>query len=94
MVRAIGPSLGQAGIGNALANPVLELFNAQGAKFDTNDNWQQHPSAGQVSNLGLAPNNPLESALIRSLAPGNYTAIVSGSGNTTGVGLVEVYSLQ
>jgi hypothetical protein len=94
VVRAIGPSLGAAGIGNALGNPVLELFNAQGAKFDANDNWQDNPSASQVSGIGLAPSNPLESALIRTLAPGNYTAIVRGSNDGVGVGLVEVYSLQ
>jgi hypothetical protein len=94
VVRAIGPSLGAAGIGNALGNPSLELYNGQGTKFDTNDNWQEHPSAGQVSSLGLAPGNGLESAIIQTLSPGNYTAIVRGVGDGTGVGLVEVYSLQ
>jgi hypothetical protein len=94
VVRAIGPSLGAAGIGNVLANPVLELYNGQGTKFDTNDNWQEDSASGQVSGLGLAPNNALESALIRTLSPGNYTAIVRGVNDGVGVGLVEVYSLQ
>jgi hypothetical protein len=94
VIRAIGPFLGTVGIANALGNPILELYDGQGTKFDTNDNWQDNSSAGEVSNLGLAPNNPLESALIRTLAPGNYTAIVRGTGGTTGVGLVEIYSLQ
>jgi hypothetical protein len=93
-VRAIGPSLGAAGIGNALGNPLLELYNGQGTKFDTNDNWQEHPSADQVGSLGLAPGNGLESALIQTLSPGNYTAIVRGVNDGIGVGLVEVYSLQ
>jgi hypothetical protein len=92
VVRAIGPSLAAVGIATALSNPVLELYNGQGAKLDTNDNWQGHPSSSQVSSLGLAPTNALESALIRTLAPGNYTAIVRGFNDGIGVGLVEVYN--
>jgi Tol biopolymer transport system component len=94
VVRAIGPFLGAVGIGNALSNPVLDLYNGQGAKLDTNDNWQDNPSANQVSALGLAPNNALESAVIHTLPAGNYTAIVRGVNDGVGVGLVEVYSLQ
>jgi hypothetical protein len=92
VVRAIGPSLAAVGIANALSNPVLELYNGQGTKLETNDNWQENPSSSQVSSLGLAPNNALESALIRTLPPDNYTAIVRGVNDGIGAGLVEVYN--
>jgi len=94
VIRAIGPSLAAAGIANALGDPLLELYNAQGVQFATNDNWQENPSAHLISGLGIAPTNPLESALIYTLAAGNYTAIVRGVNDDVGVGLVEVYNIQ
>ena len=100
IVRAIGPSLTQYGITNALADPKLELHDSTHA-IAWNDNWQTTEIGGiitadQVSaiqNSGHAPGDPRESAIIATLAPGNYTAIVQGVNATVGVGLVEVYAL-
>jgi hypothetical protein len=94
VVRAIGPTLGNFGIAGALQDPTLELHDGNGALLLVNDNWQDDPSASQVQTAGLAPNDPRESAVLRLLAPGAYTAVVRGNNNTTGVGLVEVYNLQ
>jgi glucose/arabinose dehydrogenase len=94
IVRAIGPSLAQAGIGNALADPTLELRDGNGALLMANDNWQDDPSqAAQVTAAGVPPVNVLESAIATSLLPGAYTAIVAGKNGGTGIGLVEVYNI-
>ena len=102
IVRAIGPELTPFGIPDALADPTLELHNGTGALIASNDNWQTTEIGGiiasnQVSaiqNSGHAPTQPSESAIIATLQPGNYTAIVRGRNNTTGVALVEVYDLN
>ena len=104
IIRAIGPELGAPpyNIPNALANPTLELHNAAGALIGSNDDWQHtiiggvitRNQADDIQNSGHAPANPLESAIIADLPPGNYTAILSGVNNTTGVALVEVYDLS
>ena len=104
IVRAIGPELSAPpfNIPNALANPRLELHNGSGALIARNDNWQTTIMGGiiaasQVSAIqdsGHAPTQPTESAIIATLQPGNYTAIVRGVNNTTGVALVEVYDLD
>jgi hypothetical protein len=102
IIRAIGPELTQYGITNALANPRLELHNGTGALIGSNDNWQTTILGGiitsdQVSaiqNSGHAPTAASESAIIANLQPGNYTAILRGVNNTTGVALVEVYDLD
>jgi glucose/arabinose dehydrogenase len=94
IVRAIGPSLTQAGIGNALADPALEVRDSNAALVRANDNWQDDPAqAAQIAASGLAPTNPLESAISTSLFPGAYTAIVGGNNAGTGIGLVEVYNI-
>ena len=103
IIRAIGPELGAPpfNVPNALANPTLELYNATGALIASNDNWQLTIIGGiitgdqgvEIRQSGHAPGNPLESAIIADLPPGNYTAIVRGVNNTTGVALVEVYDL-
>jgi hypothetical protein len=93
VVRAIGPTLGNFGIAGALQDPTLELHDGNGNLLLFNNNWQDDPSAGEVQAINLAPNDPRESAVLRSLPPGAYTAIVRGNGNTTGVGLVEVYNV-
>ncbi len=94
IIRAIGPSLAQRGLSNVLADPTLELRDANGALLQSNDNWQDDPDqAARISAANLAPSNSLESAIWVSLAPGNYTAIVKGKNNGVGIGLVEVYSL-
>jgi uncharacterized Zn-binding protein involved in type VI secretion len=93
IVRAIGPSLAQHGITNPLQDPTLELHNGNGAIIAFNDNWKDTQQA-QIQATGLAPTNDKESAIVRMLAPGNYTAIVRGKNNTIGVALVEVYGLN
>jgi len=92
VVRGIGPSLTAAGVPNALANPTLELRDMNGTRLIQDDDWQDDPAQTQeIIASGLAPTNDLESAVAVTLAPGPYTAIVSGVENGTGVGLVEVY---
>jgi uncharacterized delta-60 repeat protein len=90
VVRAIGPSLQLPG---ALEDPILELRNGNGALLAANDNWRSDQEAEIISTT-IPPANDLESAIVRSLAPGNYTAIVRGVNNTTGVALVEGYGLN
>lgn len=94
IVRAIGPSLAAAGVAGAMADPMLELHDSNGAVVATNDNWQSGGQSGQISASGFAPSNSLESGIIGTFPPGNYTAIVKGVNNTTGVGMVEIYDLD
>jgi glucose/arabinose dehydrogenase len=94
VVRGLGPSLAQSGITNPLLDPTLELHDNNGTLLIGNDNWQDDASqAARISSAGLAPANPVESAVFASLLPGTYTAIVAGKNGGTGVGLVEVYNL-
>ena len=93
VVRAIGPSLSNFGIGGALQDPTLDLVNSNGVVIRSNNNWRESQQA-EIIATGLQPSDDRESALLETVNPGNYTAIVRGSGNTTGVGLVEVYNLQ
>ena len=94
VIRAIGPSLANYGVAGALANPTVQLVRlSDNTVVATNDDWGTDPSATQIADLGLAPAHPLESALFVSLVPGAYTAIVSGVGGATGVGLIEVYEV-
>jgi hypothetical protein len=93
VLRGIGPSLVNSGISGALADPVLELRGSNGAVIFQNNNWQDDPAqSAQISAAGLALPNPLESGIASTLAPGAYTAILSGRNQTTGVGLVEIYN--
>ena len=95
VVRGIGPTLGQSGIANPLLNPVLSLFDSNGQPVGSNDNWQDNPNqASQLQALSLAPQNPAESAIVAILPPGQYTAVVGGHNGGTGIGLIEVYSIQ
>src|SRR5205814_1848954 len=99
-VRAIGPSLTQ--VGAVLADPTLELHDQSGATIATNDDWQTTQIGGaitsnqasEIQSRGLAPSQAAESVIIAVLAPGNYTAIVRGKNNTTGVAVVEAYDLD
>jgi broad specificity polyphosphatase/5'/3'-nucleotidase SurE len=94
IVRGIGPSLTAFGVPNALANPTLELRNSSGTLIRSNDNWMDDSvQKALIMAAGLAPTNMLESAIHETLAPGQYTALLSGVNNGTGVGLVEVYDL-
>ena len=92
-VRAMGPSLATAGIADPLADPYLEIRNADGTVLSSNDNWQQAPP-GQGVGLNLQPTNDLEAALQLRLPGGTYTAIVSSANGGIGTALVEVYDLQ
>ena len=94
IIRAIGPSLSQHGLSSVLADPTLELHDANGALLESNDNWRDdRDQAARIRAANLAPSNPLESAIWASLAPGNYTVIVRGKNNGVGIGLAEIYSL-
>lgn len=90
IVRALGPSLSVPG---KLEDPTLELRDGNGALVMQNDNWRSDQEAEIIATT-IPPSNTLESAIVATLAPGSYTAIVSGAGGTTGVGLVEVYALN
>ncbi|MEY2556640.1 MAG: hypothetical protein QOE34_65, partial [Verrucomicrobiota bacterium] len=93
LVRAVGPSLTAFGVPGALADPTLELRDGNGLKVAENDDWK-NPQQAEIQATTLAPTNDLESAVLTTLPAGNYTAIVRGFNNTTGVGLVEVYNVQ
>jgi hypothetical protein len=93
VVRAIGPSLANFGVSGALSDPTVELHDGNGATIAFNDNWADDANQGSIP-PSLQPGDPHESALYRVLPPGDYTAIMRGAGNSTGIGLVEVYNVQ
>ena len=93
LLRALGPSLAGVGIPNALSDPKLELFDGNGTKISSNNNWKDSQQVA-ITNSGLAPTSDLESAIVIDLTPGNYTAIVDDMNGATGVALVEAYHLQ
>jgi hypothetical protein len=92
LARAIGPSLASAGVPDELADPTMEVHSSYGTVVGTNDNWQSSQEA-EITATGLAPTNSAESAILLTLPPGSYTAIIRGSGNTTGNALTENYEL-
>jgi hypothetical protein len=94
VLRALGPTLSGFGLSDVLADPVLKVYNSSRTLIATNDNWQDDIGAGYITENGLAPGNPSESALLQNLAPGAYTVIVSGKDPTPGIGLVELYDLS
>jgi len=99
LVRALGPSLSGSGIQGALLDPVLELHDSNGATLATNDNWKiddqtQQSQESAIRATTIAPSNDLEAALVATLSPGPYTAVVRGKNNSTGIGLVEIYNLH
>jgi hypothetical protein len=93
VIRAIGPSLENAGISNPLADPIVELHDGNGELTAVNDNWQDGDETS-IRETGLAPKNFAESVLLEILQPGAYTAIVRGKDGGTGVALIEVYNLR
>jgi phospholipase/lecithinase/hemolysin len=93
IVRGIGPSLQSSGVMNFLADPTLELRDQNHALIASNDNWRDTQQA-EIQQSGLAPSNDAESAIVATLNPGAYTAILAGKNNGTGIGLVEVYDLD
>ncbi len=96
VVRAIGSSLEFGGqpLPGGLENPMLEVFDSQGMPVGSNDDWESDPQASLLTSLGIAPTDPQEAALFRTLAPGSYTVVVSGVDETTGIGLAEVYDFS
>ncbi|MEO5719954.1 MAG: matrixin family metalloprotease [Chthoniobacterales bacterium] len=92
-IRALGPSLASS-ISGVLANPRLELYDSSGNQIASNDDWGTNGQLNEILASGLAPTHALESAILTTLAPGSYTAIVRGVNNGTGIGLVEVYDLE
>lgn len=94
ILRAIGPSLAVGGVAGALQDPKMELYDSTGALIEANDNWQESLGSGEIVESGLAPSDTREAAIVTRLAPGNYTAVISGVNDTTGIGLVENYTLD
>jgi uncharacterized repeat protein (TIGR03803 family) len=98
ILRAIGPSLAASGIQGVLPDPSLELHDASGAIIASNDNWKTRSDGtsqqGEIEATSVPPSNDAESALVQNLAPGNYTAIVRGTGSASGIAVVEAYTLQ
>jgi hypothetical protein len=94
ILRAMGPSLGAAGVGGAMEDPVLELYDGSGDPVRHNDDWQDSDQAGEIAATGVAPASQREAAMVVTLQPGSYTAVVRGWEGTEGVGLVEAYALD
>ena len=92
MIRAMGPSLAAAGVSPALANPMLALY-AGGTQLAANDDWKTNANVADIIASGIAPSDDLEAVLLIRLEPGVYTTVVNGAGDTTGIGLVEIYEV-
>jgi hypothetical protein len=92
-IRGMGPFLASFGITDFLKDPVLELRSSNNALLQFNDNWKDSQQA-EIQNIGLAPNDDREAVIVTTLVPGTYTALLTGKGGTTGVGLVEVYDVN
>ena len=93
LFRAIGPSLTNFGVPNALEDPILELRNGDGVLIAINYDWRDDQEE-QIIATGLPPSNNSESAIVRDLSPGNYTSIIRRTNNDTGVALIEAYELN
>jgi hypothetical protein len=93
IVRALGPTLGTLGVSGALTDPTITVVNSSNVAVASNDNWRNTQEA-QIAASGFAPPNDLESAVIATLPPGSYSAVVSGKNGGTGIGLVDVYELD
>lgn len=93
VIRGLGPTLAQFGVPSALVDPFLDLRDANGNSLATNDDWKSNQQA-EIAATGYTPPNDKEAAILRTLIYGNYTAILSGVGNTTGNALVEVYAVD
>ena len=94
-VRGVGPSLARFGLSNAMADPTLELHNADGTVMISNDNWTDDVvSAAQLTANGLALQDSHESGIFTSLPPGQFTVILAGKNGGVGIGLVEIFNLK
>ena len=96
LFRALGPSVKRDGttIPGALMDPTLEVVNANGTTLRSNDDWQDAPNKSDIEDTGLAPEDEHESAVLLSLSAGNYTSILRGAGESTGIALSEAYKLS
>jgi hypothetical protein len=99
LIRAVGPSLTGSGVPDVLPDPTLELHDGNGGTIATNDNWKvndqtQQSQESAIRATAIPPANDLESAIIATLSPGQYTAVVRGKNSATGVALVEVYNVH
>jgi phospholipase/lecithinase/hemolysin len=92
IIRGIGPSLEEYGVTTSLADPTLALYDQSGTLLASNENWKQSQRS-EIEATTLAPKNELEAAIVDTLQPGNYTAVLAGTNGSTGTGLVEVYDL-
>ena len=92
VVRGRGPSLAEFGVEGVLADPVLQLFDADGVLMDSNASWVLHPTVSFLP-LRLTPDDALEAAMTLTLEPGAYTAILRGASASTGIGIVEVFDV-
>jgi len=93
LLRGIGPSLAANGVPTPLADPTLTLFDDAGSTLMMNNNWRDSQEA-EIMATGIPPQNDLESAIVATLAPGHYTAVLAGQNGTVGNGLAEVYDLE
>jgi hypothetical protein len=93
VVRGLGPTLTQFGVSGALADPALTLVDSNGNIVRSNNNWKDTQQVA-IQSTGLAPPNDLEAAILATVTAGRYTAILSGNGGGTGIGLVEIYKLR
>ncbi|HVF70440.1 MAG TPA: NHL repeat-containing protein [Chthoniobacterales bacterium] len=91
VIRGIGPSLASAGVQGVIEDPIIEL-HYPGGFFNSNDNWRD-TQASQIQATGLAPTDDREAAFTYNLPPGNYTVVMKGKNNSTGIGLIEVYDI-
>ena len=92
LVRGIGPSL-LGKVPNSLSDPILELHDSNGATLESNDNWRDSPNRAAIEATGIPPSNELESAILRTVSPAGYTAILRGK-NGNGTAVVEIYNVQ
>jgi hypothetical protein len=92
LMRALGPSLTDAGVTDALANPTIDFYRGSQLIL-SNDNWKSDDESA-IEATGIPPENDKEAAILVTLDPGSYTAVIRGKNNSTGVALVEVYQIK
>jgi hypothetical protein len=92
--RALGPSLSSAGVASPLQDPILEVFDGNGALIAANDDWRASDQAAEIMATGLAPTDDRESAVFGTLLPGSYTLVVRGKGSNAGIAVGEIYDLS
>jgi hypothetical protein len=94
VLRALGPSLANSGLQGTLEDPTMTVYDSSDRVVATNDDWQSDSGAAEVTADGLAPSDPSESVTLQTVAPGAYTAVVSGKESKSGIGLMELYDLS